>query len=115
MDILFKNDAESLIQGFKDSIPEATYNTPVPQPYDFKLQGLRVSFNVTSTGDNNIIFLNLRGCLDAFAAFYAKQMEAIVPFTQCAIHLDNFLEGRIDMVARKVTAEECTSIVTVKT
>ena len=114
MDILFKSDAERLIQGFNDSIPEATYDTLVPQPFDFKLPGLRISFKVTTTGDMNVIFLNLRGCIDAFAAFYAKRTEVIVPFTQCAIHLDNYLEGKIDMIASRITAEECASIATVK-
>ena len=112
-DIIFKVDAQDLIQSFRSAIHDDALHIRVPQGFDFYKLGERFGFKVTVTGDMNIIVFNLRECLDAMDAFYVKEIGPTVPFTQCAIHEDNYLQGKMDMYAKSSTAEECASRVTI--
>lgn len=110
-DVLFTNHALSLTRNYREQITKTqVLANPVPQGFEVMIPYELVNLRVTVAGDMNIIFSNILGCLDKFDGFYGAQTGNTVPFLQCSIHEDNYLQGKAEMVAVKPSAEQCASV-----
>ena len=100
--------AEYLVKAFSDRIPPDEGHDEVPAsgkdltlPYDF------VVLRLTPVGDKNIVYQNVVECLKEFGKYYEKITDLELPFLQCAIHDDHYLDGKVEMIEKQPSAAEC--------
>ena len=99
--------AQFFISEFEKQIQLKDENEPVPVeglsltlPYDL------VELEILVVGDKNLIWFNVAQCVQRMAKVYETK-AADVPFLQCGIHEDNYLQGKVQTVLASLPPGAC--------